>query len=297
MTLKAAVQSLARVLLWLEPLLLALIILAFWYPTPTRTYWLWTLALLLPVYVARYFVYSHFLTRSPFDLLFLLFLVLGVINVYAAPYTRGLMMLARPLLGTALVYAMIEKARLTGSMRGPLQTIIMLALLVGLLAMGSTQWNNKSTFFQPIIDALPTIQGFPGAESGFNANEIAGALAWLVPLLSGLLILRWREKGTRWDVTLAFVLLTSALILGQSRSAILGVIVALLLLTPLLLPQDISRMASRAESGRGPDPGSGAHPGLLAGGSGPGAGHSAGNHRQYGRRPAGHLGQRLGDCA
>jgi hypothetical protein len=101
--------TLARGILWFEPLILIVIALAFWYPTPTRTDWLWLLWLLLPILIARYLIYRRFITRTPVDRVFMVFLVLGVINVAAAPYTRGLMMLARPLLGIALYYALVER--------------------------------------------------------------------------------------------------------------------------------------------------------------------------------------------
>ena len=63
-------RGLARALLWLEPLLLGLIVLAFWYPTPTRTDWLWTLLLLVPVYLARLYIHHRLVTRTLLDLFF-----------------------------------------------------------------------------------------------------------------------------------------------------------------------------------------------------------------------------------
>ena len=225
---------LARAVLWLEPLYLALTVLAFWYPPPTRTDWLWLLWLLVPVGIARYVVHGRVLTRTPLDVWFVAFVALGALNVVAAPYTRGLEMLARPVLGMALCYAMIESARTAGSMRGPVQVMTMLALLVGLLAVGASQWNNKANLLDPVIAVMPTIRGFPGAEQGFNANEIAGALAWLLPLMAGLAVYRWQQRLPRWDVTLAFGLLLVALLLGQSRSAIVGVLAAFFLMIPLL---------------------------------------------------------------
>lgn len=229
-----AVRTLARGILWLEPLVLALTALAFWYPTPARTNWLWLLALLLPISAARYVIYRRLFTRTPLDVWFAAFLLLGILNVYLAPYTRGLEMLARPILGMALAYAMIESARTAGHLRGPLQAITLLALLVGILAIGSTQWVAKSAPLDPIIRVLPTLEGFPGAERGFNPNEIAGALTWLIPLMAALMVYRWQQRQQRWDVTLNFGMLFAALFLGQSRAAVIGVLTTLLLMVPFL---------------------------------------------------------------
>lgn len=230
-----------------EPYVLALITLAFWYPTPTRTDWLWLLVLVLPLLAARYILYQRLLTRTPFDLLFAAFLVLGALNVYIAPYTRGLMMLARPLLGMLIAYSLVEAARVSGRMRGPLTVTLALALLVGALALGSTQWNSKSNQLQPLVDVLPTIAGFPGAERGFNSNEIAGALAWLTPLMAGLAVRGWRRQGPqKWWYTAAFLMLFWALFLGQSRMALAGVLLALGVIIALLLPGYRARVVAGA---------------------------------------------------
>lgn len=231
----AVLVAVGRVILWLEPLYLALTTLAFFYPTPTRTNWLWLLWLLVPVVAARYVVHGRLLTRTPLNVWFAALLVLGVLNVYLAPYTRGLLLLARPVLGIATYLAMVESARTSGRMRGPLQVIIMLGLLVGVLAIGSTQWNPKSAQLSVITGSLPDLQGFPGAEAGFNANEIAGGLSWLVPLMAGLALYRWQQREPRWHVTLAFILMFAALLLGQSRSALIGVFIGLAFLIPLII--------------------------------------------------------------
>ncbi len=241
--------KLAQGILWLEPLILALIVFAFWYPTPTRTDWLWLLLLLLPVYAARVMVHRRLFTRTPLDVWFAAFLILGTLNISLAPYTRGLDMLARPLLGMALAYTLIESARTAGHLRGPLQVFTVLALLVGILAVGSTQWNPKSDLLDPVIAVLPALEGFPGAEGGFNGNEIAGALAWLTPLMAALMVFRWQQRDLRWDVTLAFVLLYGALFLGQSRAAIAGTLLALLLMIPFLLKQTRWRLFALAGVG------------------------------------------------
>ena len=113
--------------------------------------------------------------------------------------------------------------------------MIMLSLLVALQALGGTQWEeSKTESLRFIIDMLFTITG-PVARGGFNPNEIAGAMTWLLPLMAGVAIYRWQTRGIRWDVTLAFLMLLGAMLLGQSRSAIAGVIVALILIVWFLL--------------------------------------------------------------
>jgi O-antigen ligase len=109
-------------------------------------------------------------------------------------------------------------------------------MALGALALGATQWPAKSDQFDPITNALPVVSNFPGTEGGFNPNEVAGALAWMLPLAAGLALYRWREKLPGRDSTLmACALLGAALFFGQSRAAILGVLAAFVVLCFLLL--------------------------------------------------------------
>ena len=142
MTIPRLITTLARGLLWLEPLILACLTYAFWLPAFNHLDWLWLLYLLVPLGIARWVCHRRLLTRTPLDPYFAAFLILGVINIYAAPYTGGLTTLVRPLLGIATYYALVERARVSG-LRGPTQVMIMLSLLVGLQALGSTAWNPK----------------------------------------------------------------------------------------------------------------------------------------------------------
>ena len=231
------VSRIAAFVLWLEPLILLAITVAFWFPTPGRADWLWMLWLLVPVLLARYLLRGRLVARTPMDVWILVFLVLSVVNIYIAPYTRGLLMLARPVLGIALYYAMVERARVEGHLRGPVQVMVLLALLLGIQALGATQWSDdgKSSVLVPILDSLPVIRGTPGAGLGYNPNEIAGAMVWLVPVVAGVAIYRWQTKGTRWDSTLAVVMLIAALILGQSRSSLAGMFVGLAIVITAVL--------------------------------------------------------------
>ncbi len=241
----------ARAVAALEPLVLAAIIFAFWYPSPIRDGWLGLVALLPLVYLARWISSGRLHRRTPLDGWLIAFLILCVLNIWiaewtgprAAPYTRGVIMLSRPLMGVAMVLYFVRVAHQRGSMNSLLTATTWLALVVGLLALCSTQWDIKSRQLQFLIDALPDLRGFPGAEAGFNPNEIAGAVAWLLPLMTGLAIFRWRSHLPGKDtVTAAALLMGLALFVGQSRFALVGVLLVALLLVLLLLPTWRSRL-------------------------------------------------------
>jgi hypothetical protein len=240
-------QRAARLILSLELPLLGLITFAFWYPSPIRDQWLWTLFLLIPIYAARLIVYWRLWTWTPLTPWLLGYVILVVINISlglslavdgsaSVPYTRGWIMLGRPLLGLGIFIACVEYARTHGTIQGLISRSVWVSLGLGLLALGATQWPDKAKQFAFITDALPRVGNFPGAEGGFNANEIAGALAWVVPLMAGVAIYRRREKlPQRDEATIAALLLGMAIFLGQSRAALLGVLLALAILSWFLL--------------------------------------------------------------
>jgi O-antigen ligase len=104
------------------------------------------------------------------------------------------------------------------------------------VALLTTQWNNKSDQLSIIVEALPNITTIPGMEGGFNANEIAGAMSWLLPVVAALAAYRWRDRLPRVGVTAAFFVLFAALFIGQSRMAVIGILIALALVVRLVIP-------------------------------------------------------------
>ncbi len=250
-------KSLARAVLACEWLILLLLVAVVWSSDFNR---ISVLLFWIPLLAARWVLYRRLWRRTPLDPFFVLFFTLGIMSLFAAPYhysplTLGgrlvnipvqytLIALGRPLLGMAIVTSFADMAARRGHMRYLLLASTGLALLVGMLGLLSAQYTVKSLAMQPIIDMLPRMRGFPGAEGGFNVNEIAGAMAWLTPLVAGVSLYFWRARAQetgraaqalRILAPLAFALLWTALFLGQSRFALLGVLPALALLVWALL--------------------------------------------------------------
>ncbi len=240
-------KMLLRLVLLVEPILLAVIVWWLWFPTdPTRVQ---ILALLIPVALARLLLYHYTYVKTPLNGLMVLLLLLGVINLYVAPYTWGWYMLGRMVMGAALVMSLASLVAEHGSLDGLILVAILVCILVGVLGLGGAQYIVKSDSLQFIIQHLPQITNFPGAEGGFNVNEIGGAMAYFAPFAAAIMIYDWRTKGhrlRRWLATLAFGLLALALFLGQSQLAIVGVLLALAGLIFLLIPNGRARYLALA---------------------------------------------------
>ena len=226
-------------LLLLEPLLLLVMVYSFWYPIEIRYQWL-GLLIGVPIFMLlRLLAYGRLFTRFPLDIWFIIFIGLGILNLYLSPFTSAnplsrLYLLGRPLLGIALCIYFVEYVRLHRKLDGLLIATMLLGLLIGAMALLSSNWNSKSDQLRFILNFIPRFANFPGAVGGFNANEIAGSLTWIVPLCAGFMF--WSGKRRldhviKWGFVVAFILSFAALYLGQSRSAIIGV---LIILTPMI---------------------------------------------------------------
>jgi len=236
-------RFLAQAILRVEPLLLAIVVAAFWFPDAVRVN---SLMLLLIPLAARLILYRRLSVNTPLNIFLFGFLGLSVLNTYIAladpaapPYSWGWYTVGRPVMGVALALCLLNRAYERRSLDNLVLITLLVAVLVGILGLGSAQYTSKSTQLQFLIRYIPEVRGFPGAEGGFNVNEIGGAMAFFAPFAAGIMFYDWRERRTRVRrgvATLAFVLLALALFLGQSRLAIGGVVVALGILIFLLIP-------------------------------------------------------------
>ncbi len=223
-------RNLSAMVLSLEPLLLALILFAFWFPSPERDSWVWMLGLLIPVYGARYFTAKHWWTPTPLDDYFLAFTALCLISVFTAPYeTRGLILLFRPLASMALFYWCVEYARSHRTIRPLITITIGAGMFLGILGITALDERSLSSIVDrlpaataPFVEALPRLQNFPVWVGGFNPNELSGVLVWLAPLLLAVGMGRTAGKFRPRLALAAYVLIVFALLFGQSLSALMG---------------------------------------------------------------------------
>ena len=195
-----------------------------------RKDWFWLLAALLPFYGVRLLRIQQrqqgrpiWMWVTPWMVAFLLLCGLAVLvtpDITGYP-TRGWGMLARPVLGMAWVIFFMDVVRVTGRLNSLLHIFIALGLLLGYYALTATQWDlSKSGFFEGGIlwlDNLPDLTLF----ATLNPNEVAGVMVWLLPVVA--LAVAY-PLHTVWRILagIATVMLVMALLFGQSRSALLG---------------------------------------------------------------------------
>lgn len=241
-----------QVLTITECFICVLALAAFWHVSPPiRDRYVALMIVPIVFAIVRYMFVRRLFTFHPIFVLIAFFFVLTLFNYQNAPFHREnyLVVVCRPWVGAWLIICALEVMRVFQRVTPLLWAVVLLGLLVGVLGLTSTQWDVKSDSLQFITDVLPKMSVklvFPDAQLSFNPNEIAGAMAWLCPLLAGLTLLPMPRGGGRtlriWAAVGASVLLL-ALVLGQSRAALFGVLGALLLLALLGLRGTPRRVA------------------------------------------------------
>jgi putative inorganic carbon (HCO3(-)) transporter len=205
-----------------------------------------SLLLLVPLlWSLRKLVYGRFFVSTPLDLPLLLLFFMVLVSLAAT--SGGLVSgpkIAGLIYGLALFYAVVAFAgrswdRLLVASGGLLICGLAVAAL-GLLGIG---WSAKQAAWAPLLGHLPQLITLPGAPSGVNANEVAGALLWALPPTLAVAVAGLRRGnplperlGRRsWTLLLALIWLGvlcggAVFLLAQSRSGLLGLLFALLLL-------------------------------------------------------------------
>ena len=219
-------------------------VVAFWHHSPPiRDNWVWLLLLGVPIYALRVLLTDTLWRRTRLDVWFVALIVLTAISFEFAPTARQnyWVIVCRPLLGIFVVQYMVRVARRDGFFKLVLWATVGLALIFGMLSLTSVQWESgKSDVFQPILDSLPVLDTkavLPDMLLRFNPNELAGMLAYLCPLMLGFALYRDNSRWMRGVAGVGFILTLAGLMLGQSRFAIAGVLLALGMFIMLGVPQ------------------------------------------------------------
>ena len=243
----------AALLLRFEWVWIALMIFAYWHISPPiRDRYVFLLVFALPFYALRLLAGRRLFSVSPLDLVMLLFIPISIYNFHAAPMPRQdyLVVACRYFLGFFIVFYFVEHARQHKHIRYLMLATILLGILTSLVALTASQWQlqNKTQTMRMIADLLPRLdyrQVLPDMRLSFNPNEIAGAVSYFCPFMLAVFIGTFVDKTEgaplsnrllRRTSLIGFALSLTALMLDQSRFALAGIGIALLLALVLLVP-------------------------------------------------------------
>ena len=228
------------------------------FPSPSRT----PALLVVPgLWIIAWLTRRESLPRTPLNGTLLLLSLMVLVSLYATySIAVSLPKVAGMVLGLGAFYAIVRSGQ---SPRGwCLSLCAFLAIGVGMAGFGllGTRWLFKVSFLTPIVSRLPArITGLPGAEEGLSANELAGALLWIVSVLITLsawtliqkrelqaMVGRARAMGLTISTVGVTLFVAGVLMLTQSRSGYIGFAFGGLMLALFALP---SRWRKFAEAG------------------------------------------------
>ena len=188
------------------------------------------------LWMARKLARGRFVRRTPNDWALALLLLMVLVSVmvtfdilFSLPKITGIV------LGVGIYYAMAE---LEFKWFRPAVAVYLLGgVALAVLGIFGLQLGSKLPFINGLVARIPPLfSGLVNAENGLNPNEVGGALLWFVPVYFAIAASLITRRSGSQRVWLAVLLLTGgllgslALLVGQSRSAILGLALSMLLL-------------------------------------------------------------------
>jgi putative inorganic carbon (HCO3(-)) transporter len=194
-----------------------------------------TLALgLLPlIWIGNRVLTGHFVPRTPYDGIILCLLFMVLVSLFAtSDISVSVPKVAGVLLGVSTFYVVVNLADTPDHLRRVLMGVFLLVTILSGLILVGTAWGRKVPLLGDISAQLPALlRGLPGADGGFHPAEVGGTLTWIVFLPMGAFIGLWSQRRSLRGAALLSGLallsgvLCGALILTQSRSAWLGLVV------------------------------------------------------------------------
>ena len=186
----------------------------------------------------------HLTTRTPLDVPLLIIAVMLCVSILVTvDPLRSFPKVAGVYYGLIVFYALVNHLRGDAAIRLIVVLLVVAAIAVALLALLDTNWSGSKIpvlgrYLQPLYRQMPDAAlGLPRAETGFNSNQVGGTLALLIPLQVALVLQIWRRASgwhsrrlTRLSLTAGLALTGVALVMTQSRGALIAVLLALALL-------------------------------------------------------------------
>ena len=209
------------------------------------------LVIILLIWIGNRLATGHFIRRTPVDAIILVLLVMVLVSLYATyDIAISLPKIAGLILGVGVFYALASAGQHARGWWICLLAFLTVGLGIAAISLLGTRWGAKLPILDAVIARLPIqITGLPGAETGFNPNEVAGALLWAIPMfviLTGLALIRARAwlatYGRRWGIVtiaglaIGTLTVTGGFLLAQSRGAYIALILAGLVLLSIVLP-------------------------------------------------------------
>ncbi len=202
-----------------------------------NTGWWWLLSI-PALWIVAWWARGYPLSRTPLNVSIGLIASMTGLSLLTTPdLVLSLPKAAGLFLGLALFYAIVDLSQVQGGITAITGGLIVIGLGISLLGLLGTQWLDKSGVLAAITARLPqVIRGLPNAAEGFQPNEVAGALLWVIPVSFTASMLRLKQQSRWWGITigLAALCMLAFFLFSQSRSAWLGLAIAIVVMISIV---------------------------------------------------------------
>jgi len=214
---------------WLAVVLSAPLLM---FPTMRPCWTVAALALLVLMWLVRWWTLGHPTRRTPLDGALLVLLLMVPVGVWASALPEvTLPKLTGIILGAATFLAVVNWTRNEQRVWWCAAVLFLTGAGISVLALLGTKWPSKFPALGTIYQHLPAaIRGLSGAEGGFSPNQVGGMLVLYIPPLLALGSVLYRHRRMLFVVVLLLVFIGGTLILTQSRGSWLGLSLALLIM-------------------------------------------------------------------
>lgn len=198
------------------------------------------------LWLARKIAYGRFVPETPLNIALLLLLTMVLVSVVVTyDLAFSLPKVAGVLFGLALFYAVVDfGGRSRRNLLLGVAALVVSGLGVVALGLIGVNWRAKMPFLGGILSFLPgPVMNIPGRGYPINPNELAGVLLWTAPVVLALAIgltTRYKKmmsdfagRSGRWllpAIWLIAIVQSAAVLLTQSRAALLGLGAGVLLI-------------------------------------------------------------------
>lgn len=196
------------------------------------------LFLILPLLARRFPVQTSAMNLP----LLLLFFMVAVSCLVTPDMEASLSKITGVLLGILVYFILARQAQNRRAWWFGFVIFLLAGAGIAVFSLLGTDWTqNKLPFLTRISRYMPQfIRGMPGAEEGFNPNQVAGVLLWIIPFVTAgwfalVTTLRTTMKRCKPGLvifslaasTLLLILLGGVLVMTQSRTSLLALALAL----------------------------------------------------------------------
>jgi len=185
------------------------------------------------VRLLRWRLEGQLLPLTPMGISGAYLLIAAAVSLLVSPFPElGWPKLYGILLGLLIYTSIAYHVRTEKQVRLVASALVASAVLVALIGLIGTGWSSQKLLpLDPLINALPRLAAYmpksvlPADRVGFHPNEVAGTLALLFPLC---VVMAASLRGrSRVGVAAISLIVLFVLVLTQSRSALIGVVVAI----------------------------------------------------------------------